>query len=195
MFFFTNFAPILRKHIAMESIQIKDKKFAISITEEQILKEVDRVAEEINRDLKDKNPLFLSVLNGSFMFTADLMKRITIPCEISFVKLASYQGISSTGKITEVIGVNEDISGRCVVIVEDIVDTGLTMQRLLETLGTRNPKEIHIASLLVKPEKLQVPLNIKYAAMNIPNDFIVGYGLDYDGLGRNYKDIYTIINE
>lgn len=195
MFFFTNFAPILRKHIAMESIQIKDKKFAISITEEQILKEVDRVAEEINRDLKDKNPLFLSVLNGSFMFTADLMKRITIPCEISFVKLASYQGISSTGKITEVIGVNEDISGRCVVIVEDIVDTGLTMQRLLETLGTRNPKEIHIASLLVKPEKLQVPLNIKYAAMNIPNDFIVGYGLDYDGLGRNYKDIYTVINE
>ena len=195
MFFFTNFAPILRKHIAMESIQIKDKKFAISITEEQILKEVDRVATEINRDLKDKNPLFLSVLNGSFMFTADLMKRITIPCEISFVKLASYQGISSTGKITEVIGVNEDISGRCVVIVEDIVDTGLTMQRLLETLGTRNPKEIHIASLLVKPEKLQVPLNIKYAAMNIPNDFIVGYGLDYDGLGRNYKDIYTVINE
>ena len=179
----------------MESIQIKDKKFAISITEEQILKEVDRVAEEINRDLKDKNPLFLSVLNGSFMFTADLMKRITIPCEISFVKLASYQGISSTGKITEVIGVNEDISGRCVVIVEDIVDTGLTMQRLLETLGTRNPKEIHIASLLVKPEKLQVPLNIKYVAMNIPNDFIVGYGLDYDGLGRNYKDIYTVINE
>lgn len=195
MFFFTNFAPILRKHIAMESIQIKDKKFAISITEEQILKEVDRVAAEINRDLKDKNPLFLSVLNGSFMFTADLMKRITIPCEISFVKLASYQGISSTGKITEVIGVNEDISGRCVVIVEDIVDTGLTMQRLLETLGTRNPQEIHIASLLVKPEKLQVPLNIKYAAMNIPNDFIVGYGLDYDGLGRNYKDIYTVINE
>lgn len=179
----------------MESIQIKDKKFAISITEEQILKEVDRVAAEINRDLKDKNPLFLSVLNGSFMFTADLMKRITIPCEISFVKLASYQGISSTGKITEVIGVNEDISRRCVVIVEDIVDTGLTMQRLLETLGTRNPKEIHIASLLVKPEKLQVPLNIKYAAMNIPNDFIVGYGLDYDGLGRNYKDIYTVINE
>lgn len=179
----------------MGSIQIKDKRFTISITEEQILKEVDRVAQEINRDLKEKNPLFLSVLNGSFMFTADLMKRINIPCEISFVKLASYQGISSTGKITEVIGINEDISGRCVVIVEDIVDTGFTMQRLLETLGTRNPKEIHIASLLVKPEKLQVPLNIEYAAMNIPNDFIVGYGLDYDGLGRNYKDIYTVINE
>lgn len=179
----------------MENIQIKDKKFAISITEEQILKEVGRVAEEINRDLNGKNPLFLSVLNGSFMFTADLMKRITIPCEISFVKLASYQGISSTGKITEVIGINEDISGRCIVIIEDIVDTGLTMQRLLETLGTRSPKEIHIASLLVKPENLQVPLNIEYAAMNIPNDFIVGYGLDYDGLGRNYKDIYTVINE
>lgn len=177
----------------MNTIQIKDKTFAVSIKEEEILKEVDRVAEEINRDLAGKNPLFLSVLNGSFMFTADLMKRITIPCEISFVKLASYQGVASTGVIKEVIGVNEELKGRCIVIVEDIVDTGLTMQRLLETLGTRSPKEIHIASLLVKPEKLKVDLNIEYACMNIPNDFIVGYGLDYDGLGRNYKDIYTVV--
>ncbi len=179
----------------MSTIQIKDKKFAVSIKEEDILKEVSRVADEINRDLADKNPLFLSVLNGSFMFTSDLMKRITIPCEISFVKLASYQGVTSTGTIREVIGINEDLNGRTVVIVEDIVDTGLTMQRLLESLGTRNPKEIHIASLLVKPEKLQVELDIKYAAMNIPNDFIVGYGLDYDGLGRNYPDIYTVVEE
>lgn len=176
-------------------IQIKDKRFAVSIAEENILKEVDRVAAEINRDLRDKNPLFLSVLNGSFMFTADLMKRITIPCEISFVKLASYQGVSSTGTIKEVIGINEDISGRTVVIVEDIVDTGLTMQRLLETLGTRGPKEIRIATLLLKPDKLKVNLHIDYAAMRIPNDFIVGYGLDYDGLGRNYKDIYTLVGE
>ena len=167
----------------MDTIQIKDKLFTVSIREQEIQKEVIRVANEINRDLAGKNPLFLSVLNGSFMFTADLLKHITIPCEISFVKLASYQGVSSTGSIKEVIG-----------IVEDIVDTGLTMQRLLETLGTRGPKEIHIASLLVKPDKLKVDLNIEYVAMNIPNDFIVGYGLDYDGFGRNYPDIYTVVD-
>ena len=177
----------------MDTIRIKDKTFAVSIKEEDILKEVERVADAINRDLVGKNPLFLCVLNGSFMFASDLMKRISIPCEISFVKLASYQGVSSTGVIKEVIGLNEDISGRTVVIVEDIVDTGLTMQRLLETLGTRNPAEIHIATLLVKPDKLQVELDIEYAAMQIPNDFIVGYGLDYDGFGRNYKDIYTLV--
>ena len=128
------------------------------------------------------------------MCIRDRLKHITIPCEISFVKLASYQGVTSTGVIKEVIGLNEDIAGRTVVIVEDIVDTGLTMQRLLETLGTRNPESIHIASLLVKPEKLKVDLNIEYVAMEIPNDFIVGYGLDYDGFGRNYPDIYTVVD-
>ncbi len=177
----------------MDTIQIKDKTFAISIPAEDIQKEVARVAGEINRDLADKNPLFLSVLNGAFMFTSDLIKQITIPCEISFVKLASYQGVSSTGTIKEVIGINEDISGRTIVIVEDIVDTGLTMQRLIETLGTRGPKEIRIASLLLKPDKLKVDLSIDYVAMCIPNDFIVGYGLDYDGYGRNYADIYTVV--
>ena len=151
----------------MDTIQIKDKLFTVSIREQEIQKEVIRVANEINRDLAGKNPLFLSVLNGSFMFT---------------------------GSIKEVIGINEDIAGRTIVIVEDIVDTGLTMQRLLETLGTRGPKEIHIASLLVKPDKLKVDLNIEYVAMNIPNDFIVGYGLDYDGFGRNYPDIYTVVD-
>lgn len=177
----------------MDTIQIKDKQFTVSIKEEAILREVTRVAEEISRDLAGKNPLLLGVLNGSFMFAADLMKRLTIPCEISFVKLASYQGVTSTGVIKEVIGLNEDIADRTVVIVEDIVDTGLTMQRLIETLGTRGPKEIHIATLLVKPDKLKVDLNIEYAAMHIPNEFIVGYGLDYDGFGRNYRDIYTVV--
>jgi hypoxanthine phosphoribosyltransferase len=177
----------------MSTIQIKDKKFAVSISSAEIEKQVVRVANEINRDLAGKNPIFLSVLNGSFMFTADLMKHVNIPCEISFVKLASYQGVASTGVIKEVIGVNEDLTDRTIVIVEDIVDTGLTMQRLIETLGTRSPKEIRIASLLVKPGKLKVDLDIKYVAFNIPNDFIVGYGLDYDGYGRNYPEIYTVV--
>ena len=175
-------------------IKLHDRKFKIMIPAAKIDQAVEAVAQRINHDYADKEtPLFLGILNGSFMFASDLMKRISIPCEISFVKLASYQGVSSTGVIKEVIGLNEDISGRTVVIVEDIVDTGLTMQRLLETLGTRNPAEIHIATLLVKPDKLQVELDIEYAAMQIPNDFIVGYGLDYDGFGRNYKDIYTLV--
>ena len=177
----------------METIRIKDKQFKTFITEEQILKEVARVGEEINRDLADANPLFVSVLNGSFMFTADLMKHVSVPCEISFVKLASYAGTSSTGKVKELVGLNDDITGRTIVIVEDIIDTGLTMERLIETLKARNPKEIRIATLLVKPDKLKVNLDINYIAMSIPNDFIVGYELDYDGLGRNYRDIYTVI--
>ncbi|MCI5742982.1 hypoxanthine phosphoribosyltransferase [Phocaeicola faecicola] len=177
----------------MDTIQIKDKRFRTFITENEILKQVARVADEINRDLADENPLFVSVLNGSFMFTSDLMKHLNMPCELSFVKLASYEGTSSTGKVKELVGLNNDITGRTVVIVEDIVDTGFTMERLIETLRQRNPKDIRIATLLVKPDKLQVKLDIHYVAMNIPNDFIVGYGLDYDGLGRNYRDIYTVV--
>ena len=164
------------------------------LPEAEIQQRVKAVAEKINRDLDGKNPLLLAVLNGSFIFAADLIRHITIPCEISFVKLASYQGTTSTGEIKEVIGLNEDLAGRTVVIVEDIIDTGLTMKRMIESLGTRNPASIHICSLLVKPDKLQVPLNIEYVAMEIPNDFIVGYGLDYDQQGRQLRDIYTVID-
>ena len=177
----------------MNTIKIKDKTFAVSIPEDKIQQEVKRVAEEIIHDLKDENPLFLSVLNGSFMFASDLMRNLTIPCEISFVKLASYTGTSSSGKMKELVGLSEEITGRTVVIVEDIVDTGFTMQHLLKRLMEQNPKEIRIATLLVKQDKLQVELDIQYVAMHIPNDFIVGYGLDYDGYGRNYRDIYTVV--
>lgn len=177
----------------MSIVKVKDKTFRTFIPEAEILQRVKAVADKLNEDMKDKNPLFLAVLNGSFTFAADLMRMITIPCEISFVKLASYQGTTSTGKIKEVIGINEELKGRTVVIVEDIVDTGFTMKRMLEQLGTRGPESLHICSLLVKPGKLQVPLNIEYAAMEIPNDFIVGYGLDYDQQGRNLRDIYTIV--
>lgn len=179
----------------MSIVKIKDLKFKTFIPEAEIQQRVKAVAEKINKDLADKNPLFLAVLNGSFIFAADLMRNITIPCEISFVKLASYQGTTSTGKIKEVIGLNEDLAGRTVVIVEDIVDTGLTMKQMIESLGTRNPESIHICSLLVKPDKLKVSLNIEYVAMEIPNDFIVGYGLDYDQQGRQLRDIYTIVEE
>lgn len=179
----------------MDPITIHDKKFKISYPEDEIMKRVKAVADRINKDMKDKNPLFLAVLNGSFVFAADLMRLITIPCEISFVKLASYQGTMSTGKIKEVIGINEDISGRTVIILEDIVESGLTMKRMIDSLGTRNPESVHICTLLLKPEKLTVDLNIEYAAMEIPNDFIVGYGLDYNQQGRNLRDIYTLVEE
>lgn len=177
----------------MDIVKIKDKTFKISIPEAEILKHVKEVADRINRDMADKNPLFLAVLNGAFMFAADLMKMITIPCEISFVKLASYQGVISTGSVREVIGINEDLNGRTVIIIEDIVDTGLTMKRMMESIGTRNPASVDICTLLLKPEKLQEPLDVKYVAMEIPNEFIVGYGLDYDQQGRNLRDIYTVV--
>lgn len=176
----------------MEKIKVLDKQFRICMPETQILAEIDKVAARINKDMEGKNPLFLSVLNGSFMFTSDLMKRIAIPCEISFVKLASYQGTTSSGKVKEVMGINENLAGRTVIIVEDIVESGLTMQKMIESLGTRNPASVHICSLFVKPEKLEVPLNIDYAVMNIGNDFILGYGLDYNQQGRNLKDLYVL---
>ncbi|MBR1688922.1 MAG: hypoxanthine phosphoribosyltransferase [Prevotella sp.] len=177
----------------MSIVTIKDKTFKTSITEKEIKERVKAVAEQINRDMAGKNPLLLAVLNGSFVFAADLMRELTIPCEISFVKLASYQGTTSTGKIKEVIGINEDLTDRTVIIVEDIVDTGLTMKRMIESLGTRHPASVHICTLLVKPDKLQVELDIDYAAFRIPNEFIVGYGLDYDQQGRQLKEIYTLV--
>ena len=177
----------------MSRVTIKDKTFQTSIPEDEILKHVKAVAERINHDMADKHPLFLAVLNGAFVFAADLMRFITIPCEISFVKLASYQGTISTGIIREVLGINEDLTDRHVIIIEDIVDTGLTMKQMIESLGTRNPASVHICTLLLKPDKLKVDLDIEYAAMEIPNDVIVGYGLDYDQEGRNLRDIYKIV--
>lgn len=176
----------------MSIVKIKDKTFETSISAEEIAKRVKELGQQLSKDFEGKNPLFLAVLNGSFIFAADLMREITIPCEISFVKLASYQGTTSTGKIKEVIGINEDLSGRTIVIVEDIVESGLTMKRMIETLGTRNPASVHICTLFVKREKLQVDLDIEYSAFSIPNAFIVGYGLDYDQQGRQLKEVYSL---
>ena len=177
----------------MSVIKIKDKQFKVSIPEAEIKARIKALAAQISKDMEGKNPLFLGVLTGSFIFAADLMREMTIPCEISFVKLASYQGTTSTGKVHEVIGLNEDLTGRTVIIVEDIVDTGRTMKQMVESLGTRNPASIHICTLFVKPDKLEEPLDIEYAAFSIPNDFIVGYGLDYDQQGRGLKEIYTLV--
>lgn len=177
----------------MSIVKIKDKTFETSISEADIKTRIKEVAARINKDMADKNPLFLGVLNGAFIFAADLMREVTIPCEISFVKLASYQGITSTGKVHEVLGINEDLTGRHIIVVEDIVDTGRTMKQMIESLGTRNPASVSICSLFVKPDKLEEDINIKYPCFSIPNDFIVGYGLDYDQQGRNLKEIYTLV--
>ncbi|MCK5857484.1 MAG: hypoxanthine phosphoribosyltransferase [Bacteroidales bacterium] len=177
----------------MQEITLKDKSFRINISEADILTQVKRVANEINQDLNGKKPLFLVVLNGAFMFAADLMKNIAIDCEISFVKLASYQGTHSTEKVKELIGLNEDLEGRTIVVVEDIVDTGITMEGIIKDLFAKGVKEVRIATLLFKPQAFQKDYKVDYIGMDIPNDFIVGYGLDYDGLGRNFKDIYKII--
>ena len=177
----------------MSKIQIKDKEFALSIPESDILAAVKRVGEEINKDMVGTNPLFICVLNGAFMFAGDLMKTVNIPCEITFVKLSSYDGIYTTGAVKEIIGLNESVVDRNVVVVEDIVDTGITMERILSSLNAKGAKSIRVATFLQKPDALQRDIQIDYIAMKIPNDFIVGYGLDYDGYGRNLKDIYTVV--
>lgn len=176
-----------------KQVKVRDRVFEVSLSEEKIKERVAQVAEEISKDLEGERPLFLAVLNGSFVFAADLMREVSIPCEITFVRMSSYVGTSSTGQVKELIGLKESIEGRTVVIVEDIIDSGLTMKDLLATLQAKNPKEVRIASLLVKPGNLKVDLDIPYCCFKIPNDFIVGYGLDYDGEGRNLKDIYTVV--
>ena len=165
------------------------------MAESEIKQRVRELAQQMSRELEGKNPLFLAVLNGAFIFAADLMREMTIPCEISFVKLASYQGTTSTGTIKEVIGINEDLTNRTVVIVEDIVESGLTMKRMMEQIGTRNPTSVKVCTLFFKPEKLTEDLKLDYVAFKIPNDFILGYGLDYDQQGRGLKDLYTLVKE
>lgn len=176
----------------MHKVTLKDKTFRVNIPANEIDKAVGEVARRINSDLKYKKPLFLSVLNGSFMFTSDLMKKLTIECEISFVKVSSYYGTSTTGSVKELIGLGENIKGRTVVIIEDIVDTGLTIEAVVKQLIEMEPAEIKIATLLYKPEAYRGRIELDYVAIVVPNDFLVGYGLDYDGLGRNLPDIYVL---
>ncbi|WP_167617813.1 hypoxanthine phosphoribosyltransferase [Maribellus sediminis] len=178
----------------MKQVKIHDKEFKLFISHEKIQSVIDDMAEKMNQELAGKDPLFLCILNGSFVFAADLFKRIKfVEAEISFVKLASYAGDHTTGTVKQLIGLNENIEGRTVVVLEDIVDTGITIENIHQQLDGMNPKEVQVATLLLKPDALQREVNLKYVGIEIPNDFIVGYGLDYDGLGRNLIDIYTVI--
>lgn len=177
----------------MNIVQVKDKQFALYISQETIRKRVKEVAEEIEADLKDKNPLFLVILNGSFIFAADLLRDMMFPCEITFIRMSSYEGTNTTGKVKQVLGLCESIQGRTVVVVEDIIDTGYTMQEMLRILEEKNPAEIYVTSLFVKPDNIKVDIKIDYKCFDIDNDFIVGYGLDYDQYGRNFPDIYKVV--
>jgi hypoxanthine phosphoribosyltransferase len=179
----------------MQQIRIHDKTFELSILHEEIKAAIRRVAMRINKDLQGKTPVFVCILNGSFMFAADLLKEITLPCEVSFVKMASYHGVKSTGTIKQLIGFNENLKGRTIIIVEDIVDSGNTMAEIMQRLNELGVEEIKIATLLLKPDAYHKDIKLDYVGLSIPNDFIVGYGLDYDGHGRNLKDIYKNISE
>jgi hypoxanthine phosphoribosyltransferase len=176
----------------MNKIKIHDKYFKPFIGKEEIEKAVQRMADRINEDYKGKIPLFLVILNGSFMVAADLLKKITLECEVSFVKLASYSGTKSTETIRELIGFDENVKGREIIIIEDIIDSGLTMERVLSQLKNMGAKDVKISTLLFKPEAFKKTYAIDYIGIEIPNDFIIGYGLDYDGRARNLPDIYKI---
>jgi hypoxanthine phosphoribosyltransferase len=176
----------------MENIIIKDKIFEISITAETIQKRISELASQISDDLNGKRPLFICVLNGAFIFAADLFKRISIDAEINFIRVSSYEGTQSTGLVKNVLGMNESIAGRYIILVEDIVDTGDTAVYLLDEMKKLNPEKIFFASLLLKPKALRQEIKIDYLGFEVPNDFLVGYGLDYDGIGRNYQDIYKL---
>ncbi|MEC7753030.1 MULTISPECIES: hypoxanthine phosphoribosyltransferase [Roseivirga] len=171
---------------------IHDKQFELFISSNQIQSQIADLAERISADYADKCPLFIGVLNGSFMFASDLLKEVNIPAEITFIKVASYAGMQSTGKTRELLGLSQSVKDRHVVVVEDIVDSGITMEGIIHQLEQAGVASVEVASLLLKPECLQREVDVKYVGFEIPEKFVVGYGLDYDGLGRNLKDIYQL---
>ncbi|MEO7960166.1 MAG: hypoxanthine phosphoribosyltransferase [Ginsengibacter sp.] len=177
----------------MSSIQVHDKQFIPYINSADIAREVSRVAAEINRDYEGKKPLFIAILNGAFIFAADLLKEVSVEAEICFIKLASYKGIKSTGKVITAIGLDVDLYQRDVIIVEDIVDTGKTLTEFIPQLEHHHPSSLKIATLLHKPDAMKFPIKIDYLGFTIPDKFVLGYGLDYDGLGRNIKEIYQLV--
>ena len=179
---------------ARRIIQVHDKKFRLYLSEEEIQREVSRIAFEMNRDLAESDPIFLGILNGAFMFAADLYKQLDFPCQITFLKMASYSGTYSTGSVKQLIGIGQDLKDRVVVVLEDIVDSGVTLETIIRQLSGYQPREIRVATLLHKPEAAVTKVRLDYVGLEIPNDFILGYGLDYDGYGRNYREIYQLVD-
>ncbi len=177
----------------MKETVIHNKRFRELISADVITKRIDELADEINRDCAGKEVVFLGILNGAFLFAAELFKRININAQISFVKLASYKGTRSSGSIKELIGWNEDIKGRHIIVIEDIVDTGHTLELVVGELKVRKVADIKITTLLFKPDAYLKKIPIDYIGFKIPNDFVVGYGLDYDGYGRNLPSVYTLV--
>ena len=176
----------------MSTIKVLDKEFEPYLSEQVIQEKITELAEQLNKEYAGKKPIFLSILNGSFLFTADLFKQITIEAEVCFIKLASYKGTTSSGNVITAIGLDANVNGRDIIIIEDIIDTGKTLHHFLPQLESSQPASIKIAVLLNKTEALAYPVKVDYACFDIPNKFVVGYGLDYDGLGRNSKAIYQL---
>ena len=190
------FELILEKYCIMDKITILDKRFRICTTAAQIDEAVERVAAQLNKDMENVDtPVFLSVLSGSFMFAADLVRKTNFQSDMMFIKLASYEGTSSTGKVQQIMGLTQSVAGRTVIVIEDIVETGNTIEEMVRILKDAGAADIRICTLLLKPDAYKKEIKIDYAALQIPNDFIVGYGLDYNQLGRQYKDIYVLDEE
>lgn len=179
----------------MDRVKVLDKEFKLTISSDKIKETVVRMASRMNRELRDKKILFVGILNGAFVFASDLFRLIDFDCQITFLKLASYEGTSSSGKVKRLIGMNEDIKDHSVIILEDIVDTGHTLDSIIKQLKGYEPAEIKIATLLFKPDAFQHDIKLDYVGLEIPNDFVIGYGLDYNGYGRNLKHIYSVIEK
>jgi hypoxanthine phosphoribosyltransferase len=175
----------------MNKIQIEDREFEIMIENDNICKRIRLMGIQMNVDYEGRCPLFIGVLNGSFMFMADLLKEITVPCEVAFIKVSSYTGTQSNGHVKEIFGLPQDLHNRDIIIVEDIVDTGLTLRHILKKIQEQKPASVKVSSLLLKPAALKEPVDeLEYIGFELSNEFVVGYGLDYNGLGRNLVDIY-----
>ena len=174
-------------------VEVGDKRFELFIENDAIGKRTRLLGVQLNMDYEDRCPIFIGVLNGSFLFMADLIKEIEIPCEVAFIRVSSYEGTATTGRIKQTLGLPEDLQGRDVILVEDIVDTGFTLKSILEKVYQQQPSSVRVCSLLYKPAAIQSSINeLEYVGFEIPNEFVVGYGLDYNGLGRNLKDIYKV---
>ncbi|HDS07299.1 MAG TPA: hypoxanthine phosphoribosyltransferase [Bacteroides sp.] len=180
--------------MAQQLVRVDDRQFSLYISEAEIEKEVTRIAGELKRDLAGRDPIFMGILNGAFMFASDLFRKLDFPCQITFLKLASYSGTGSTGTVKQLIGINRELRNRVVVVLEDIVDTGITLETILMQLSGYQPAEVRVATFLHKPEATIRKIRLDYVGREIPNDFVVGYGLDYNEYGRNLREIYQVVD-